>query len=342
MLDFIVILLILVRVSDVAEFPLPKHGFVFTIIAVIYYFISSLYNYFSLDFVFRIFMLDAKIIMFIVSVYLFQNINIGINNSIFVSKLTFYSFVLASFVFILFPSQERLSLLHESNYMILAMLITSISYIRTNDIAPLSKAWCIVFLIMIIVSIYAESRTGFAMIAVFALISAYDRFKIGIIPLVLAIIPISIVVINEDVLLFLMRGQLDISRIDRALFLRELLSYWGDADVLTVLFGNTVGTYLPRPPIYMHWWVEKMSSDQQIPYGLAAFQFHSAYLRLPMLVGLIPALVTFYCIFKILLRSIPWQSVLVIAIAGFSMAVFNLSSVLPFIIASQLIHWKTL
>lgn len=337
-LDGLMIIAIMTRLTDIGRLGLPRRGLALAISLSAYFAVSATWNGFN-DPLFqeKLVLLDGKLLLFVWVIYLFQNvILINERDRKNLSLGAIISFFLAFALFVIFPSKERLTLLNESNYMILAMLMSAIVFFKVHGVATMSRLWLVVMFGVIGASVYAQSRTGFSMIFMFLAISVVAKLKFRVIPIVGLLLPAVVVFTNDDILAFLTRNESDLSSIDRFIFVTELVRYWASIDPVAVLFGNSVGTYLNTQPIHMGWWAAKLSADQGIPYGLAAFQFHAAYLRMPALLGVVPAIIVIAALFSLLLRRLPGQVVLAIAIGGVSMSVFNLSSVLPFVLAGFL------
>lgn len=324
------------------RFELPRFWSSSAALIMLYIMLSGLLNsIYSAGYHATLFLIDGKILLSVVALWIFGTTAITEKKDrVRLATLVYVAFTVGVITFgvLNFGSGERLKLLDESNYMMVALLITSVCYLEAREAKVLSTTWIVVFALLTIAAMLAQSRTGFAVVAVVAGCMLWSNKKFW--PIVVGIWAIAMVVVLdfEAFAESLTRGQTDIAEIDRFVFLNELIYHWSQMNWWEVLFGNHVGTYLSDRTVGMQYWVARQSSEQNIPFGLAPFNFHAMIFRLPADIGLLPAVVVMFALFRILRMTVSPYIVAVLFISCLSMSVFYLSSLMPFLILAQLLR----
>lgn len=340
-LDVLSILFLAVRAVELRRRSFSRShflGFVFVSFvfiggAVVNYIYGPLFNG-------KLALIDLKIYMFIIIAYLFVNRRIGdgeLRKKI--SSVLLASFVVSIIIFIVLNGgRARLKLLDESNYMMLDLFIVTIIVIDTYKLTALSRAWTLAIGILAVAAIYAQSRTGFTMIAVLVPLMLLREGRYWVL---FAFIIVGILLAGaagDQLVELLTRNQTQADKIDRVIFLQEVSAYWDRSSWREVLIGNHVGRYISESALYMGWWSERMSTQQNIPFGLAPFNLHSMYLRILTDVGVLPAIGVLYFIYSIMKRSVNIYICVALFMSAISMSVFYLSAVIPFIVIAQLLR----
>jgi hypothetical protein len=235
-------------------------------------------------------------------------------------------------------SGARLKLIEESNYMIVAFSIVAIVYFTSYRSKPGSLSWFAIFGFLAVACIVAQSRTGFAVVAGLAILHLASRRQFKWLLTLVLISATALLATGDEIVETVTRGSTSVDNIDRIIFLREYLAWTQSNPPATVLFGSHVGTYLTERPLYMDFWVTKQSAQHGIPYGLAPFNFHSAYLRILADFGVVPGLALLVAVVALMRRSMNMLVVIVVLIAAVSMSVFYLSSIMPLLVVAQLIR----
>lgn len=323
------------------RFQVPREWAGSATLISVFLLVSALVNWqFSPLFHPTLVLLDSKILLCVIAMWLCGGVRLPDTARRRLSAIVYVGFVaaVAGFGLLNAGSGRRLQLLDESNYMILALIISSVVLIDAWRIKVLSPAWLAVFAVLVSASMLAHSRTGFATVALVGLGMLWAARKRAVV-LVLGYLGLFVVMLDLDrVLEALTRGETDISDIDRFVFVRELWLQWSDRTVLEVLFGNTVGAYLSENTYGMHYWVRRQTAAHGIPFGLSPFNFHAFVLRLPLDIGLVPALAMMAALYVQLRRTTSIYVVVVLFVSCLSMSVFYLSTVMPFIVLAQLVR----
>ncbi|HVZ14741.1 MAG TPA: O-antigen ligase family protein [Bauldia sp.] len=336
-LDILSLAFLLVRVVDFATHPPPRAGFVSIVLFFFLFGIVAASNLGAPLFNSTLFLLDGKILLFYACVWSFGNrrLDAAIDGGA-LSTIMLASYAAAVLVFFLYRGTSvRLALLDESNYMIVILFLLCILHFSYHPPA-FNKRTIAVYALVVLCCLLARSRTGFVLLLgfVFLPLVANRRYAYVFACAVLSLL--AVIAAGDDLVQLLARGQTDVTHIDRFVFLNELLAQWRGYSPWQLLFGNHVGTYLATQSYYMGYWVARQSAEQHIPYGLAPFNLHSAYLRIAADLGLALAAFFLIAVWRVLHRSIGLAATLVLFVSATSMSVFYLSALLPFVISLQL------
>lgn len=337
-LDGLALSLLVVRGLELTRVYLPRRYTIGGLLIAGFVLVSGAVNQaFNPYFNSTLLLIDSKLLVFIALALAFSNRPIADENRRkSISKLLMFSFVAAIVVFILVDQgNSRLLLLDESNYMILALIIVSVSFVDVFGLRVLSVGWMAVMAVLGVAALYAESRTGFALIAMLGLAMLFRARKWKSLLLAAWVLAMLGLALGEELIAGLLRNQTSLGDIDRFVFLQEVVGYWQRNSWFNILFGNHVGSFISDRPVLMEWWSQKLSAQQGIPYGLAPFHLHSAYLRMFTDFGVIPTLAMLWWIYRVLRRSLSGYVVAAVFISAISMSVFYLSAVIPFIVVAQ-------
>lgn len=322
-------------------FQVPQEWAGSAIVFVVFLLASALVNWqFSSLFHPTLVLLDTKVLLCVVSLWICGGVRLSEGARRRLSAIVYGGFVVAIVAFGLLNagSGRRLQLLDESNYMILALIISSVVLIDAWRIRVLSPGWLMVFAVLVGASILAHSRTGFATIALVGVGMLWAARKRTVVVALVYLTVLAVALDLEAALETLTRGETGLRDIDRVVFLRELWLQWSDRSLLEVLFGNSVGVYLSENTYGMHYWVARQSAAHGIPFGLSPFNFHAFFLRLPLDIGLVPAVAMMATLYVQLRRTASIYIVAVLFVSCLSMSVFYLSTVMPFIVLAQLVR----
>lgn len=343
LLDAITLVLLLTRALEMKATPglSDRRGLLLLLASVAYFIAAGMFNWlYSPLFQLKLLLLDGKVMLLLACLWAFADRPLLSERlARRWSTMLLGACVVGTALFaIVGQDGARLKLVDESNYMIVGFSIIAIMYMDAHRTKPGSIIWFATFGFLAWACLIAQSRTGFAVVAALAIFLLMTRRRFGwLLTLALATIA-AMLASGEEVVETVTRGRTSLETIDRFIFLQEYLA-WAEANSpFTVLFGNHVGTYLTERPLYMNFWVENQSADQEIPYGLAPFNFHSAYLRVLADFGIVPAVAMLLAIYRFMKRSMNGLVVLIVFIGGISMSVFYLSSIMPIMVAAQLIR----
>lgn len=212
----------------------------------------------------------------------------------------------------------RVGIIDEANYDGLLMLIPFCFIFeggyRKRDV-----------LVFVIATIMTGSRTGcMAMLVVFA---CYI-FR-GHMLLLLSSVPI---LFGAFVLLLVVRGGTDLESVDRYIFFYQAYEYFKESDLWTFLLGALPGTSLKMSVIpEFIWYIENFNNINGIT-GIYPFYFHSAYIRLSMILGIPFVLI---CIWWLVYRFVksnyyPLKMlIIIILLQSISLATHSLTNVTP-------------
>jgi len=286
-------------------------------------------------------LLDAKILLCIVAMWILGDIELSDTRTRkMLAGLVYGGFVVgvAAFGLLSIGSGRRLELLDESNYMVLALVISSVVLIDAYRIKVMSFAWLALLAVLLAASLLAQSRTGFIAIGLVAVSMLWAANRRGVVLAVGFLALLAAIVDMNGILAALTRGETDLEKIDRLVFLNEALLQWSNKTVSEILFGNSVGAYLSETSRAMNYWVARQSTEQGIPYGLAPYNFHALALRLPLDIGIVPSAILILSVSYRLYRTTSIYVTFALLISCASMSVFYLSTVMPFIVLAQLVR----
>lgn len=291
-------------------------------------------------FEFRLLLFDGKILVLLACLWAFSNrplLNDRLRRRW--SSMMLWAFVVGTALFVIFGEDgARLRLVEESNYMILAFSVVAVVYLDTHAAKPGGLRWLSVFLFLGIACLLAQSRTGFAIFAVICIGSLGLSRRFGWLGAILLVAVLVAVAAGDTVFQTVARGASSIDEIDRVAFLQEYLLWARTQTPLEVLFGSHVGTFLTERPEYMWYLAERQATELDIPFGLAPFNFHSAYLRLVADLGVVPAAALLWLIYSTMRRSMHILVVVAVLMAAVSMSIFYLSSTMPILVLAQLLR----
>jgi hypothetical protein len=343
-LDALSVAFLLARIAESGSYPLPRTDRLLLGLLLLGFAVAAAANAATSPlFQFRLLLIDGKVVLFAVILWSFQNRPIAPRIARRSAKILFYAALLSIVAFLALSGfSQRLKLLDESNYMVVAIILIGATYFSDGTI----RRDVAFFVLLVLVCVIARSRTGFALLAFLFFVPRELNARALLAPRRLALnlalltgAAVALYVTGGALIDFVARGQTDIESVDRFIFFKEFVYQWQQSR-FGFWIANNIGTYLSQPPQYMQYWVAKLNSQQGIPFGLAPFDFHSMYLRLAANVGILPMLAAVLFLARVTARSIGARLTGVLLIAGISMSTFYLSAIVPFIIVAGLLRTR--
>jgi hypothetical protein len=344
-IDILSAVILLTRLLESRSRPLSGRDGLLVFATALFFAVSGIFQYASSDlFNYKIYLIDGKILLFLALIWVFENRPLASPRTARrLSSVLWWAGIIGTVLFIVLPGQfGRLQLLDESNYMMLIFVITGTAYLDAHGAKAGSTRWFFVYGFLVLACLAAESRTGFAMVALLVLATLFAHRRYVYLAAIGVFVLLAMAAAGPVIVETLTRGETSFARLDRFIFLQEYMLWASSQDPVTVLFGNNIGKFLLEVPQLMTYWSARQSEAQDIPFGLAAFNFHAVYLRMFADMGIVPALAFIAIIFRILRRSVSPYVLMALLIAGVSMSVFYLSAIMPFLVFAQLVRPATL
>lgn len=305
----------------------------FVSLAVLFFLLTLKYwtplLFISIEISIRPFLIEMKWILYLSLALLWTNF-VGIPDKQLLFKAgKFFCCIYIIYSLIIYELHggiERVGIIDEANYDGFLMLIP----------------FCFVFeggykkrdiLLFVIATIMTGSRTG--CMAMFVA-SIYYLFRKHIVLLMFSV-P---VLLGLFALLLMLRGETDIESVDRYIFFYQAYEYFNTTGLCSILIGTLPGMPLKMPVIpEFIWYIDNFNAINDTT-GIYPFYFHSAYIRLAMILG-IPLIV--FCVWWLLYKFVksyyyPQKIfIIIILLQSVSLATHSLTNVSPILFFAWII-----
>jgi hypothetical protein len=338
--DTLMFLILAVRLIEIGRTGLkilPSDGW-FLGPFIVYFTFVCIAEYVLGNFYLPLFALEGKILLFLLTIRLFHDRPLRyLNNRASLSVFVLACFMVASAIFVVMAPGQRLHLLNESNYTILSLLFVALCVIHNKQLDSRQTGWWFLMAALVAMTVVSRSRTGFAMLILYFVYSFTNK-RTAALALPVGVAMVVVYIAFGDYLMDIVtRGALrtGVDRIDRLIFLQEYMSSVADKPWYNFFVSWNITDYISDRAYYMGWWVAKQSAQHGIPFGLAPFNFHAAYLRLLSAYGAVITIAFLFYVYH-MLRPVGFPVVALIFLAAISMSVFYLSTVNPFVLLALL------
>lgn len=339
-IDTLMILTLIIRLTEISQtrFSFLASDAWFLGPFLFYFILASASEYYYGNFHLPLFVLEAKILVFLFLTRLFyQRPLISRVRRKKLSLFMFSCFLIGATIYLVAPSGARLHLLNESNYTILSLLFVALCVVHNFKLDSTQTKWWLLTLVLVGLTVVSRSRTGFAMLILYFIFNFASTRTLPLAIPVSLVAALAYITFGDYLIDTITRGAFNsgADHIDRFVFLKEYVFSLQDKPWYTFLISWNIADYYNEQVYYMSWWVAKQSAQHDIPFGLAPYNFHSAYLRLLSAYGVFITIALLGYVYQIL-RTTNMFVVALIFLAAVSMSVFYLSSVNPFVLLTLL------